>query len=38
MGGNDLVAFLSGLLLGSDTKVRSWFAEFVRVGQKVGYQ
>ncbi|XP_067132285.1 integrator complex subunit 2 isoform X1 [Centruroides vittatus] len=30
----DLVAFISGLLLGSDDKVRSWFAQYVRNCQK----
>uniref|UniRef100_T1IXD4 Uncharacterized protein n=1 Tax=Strigamia maritima TaxID=126957 RepID=T1IXD4_STRMM len=30
----DLVAFISGLLLGSDSNVRAWFAQFVRNGQK----
>ena len=30
-----LVAFLSGLLLGGDTKARNWFSSFVRIGQKV---
>jgi len=32
----DMVAFISGLLLGSDQQVRAWFALFVRNGQKVG--
>ncbi|EEC07439.1 integrator complex subunit, putative, partial [Ixodes scapularis] len=31
----DLVAFVSGLLLGSDDKVRTWFAQYVRSCQKV---
>ncbi|GLH03424.1 Integrator complex subunit 2 [Gryllus bimaculatus] len=30
----DMVAFVSGLLLGSDQQVRNWFAMFVRNGQK----
>nr|CAG4640631.1 EOG090X0154 [Eulimnadia texana] len=30
----DVVPFVSGLLLGSDTAVRSWFSLFVRNGQK----
>ncbi len=30
----DLVAFLSGLLLGADANVRSWISLFVRSGQK----
>ncbi|XP_064619971.1 integrator complex subunit 2-like [Lineus longissimus] len=33
-GVNELVSFISGLLLGSDTNVRNWFAQFVRNGQK----
>lgn len=31
---SDMVAFVSGLLLGSDQQVRSWFAMFIRNGQK----
>ncbi|KAG1673893.1 Integrator complex subunit 2 [Nymphon striatum] len=31
---SDLVAFVSGLLLGSDTQVRSWFSHFIRSSQK----
>lgn len=31
---SDLVAFVSGLLLGSDEKVRNWFATYVRNYQK----
>jgi integrator complex subunit 2 len=31
----DMVAFVSGLLLGNDQQVRNWFALFVRNGQKV---
>ncbi|XP_077533566.1 integrator complex subunit 2 isoform X2 [Haemaphysalis longicornis] len=34
--GGDLVAFVSGLLLGSDDKVRSWLAQYVRSCQKKG--
>ena len=34
-GISDLVAFTSGLLLGNDITVRNWFAQFVRIGQKV---
>ena len=34
---NDLVVFLSGLLLGSDLNVRKWFAHFIKSGQKVLY-
>lgn len=30
----DMVAFVSGLLLGNDQQVRNWFALFVRNGQK----
>lgn len=30
----DMVAFVSGLLLGNDQQVRNWFAMFVRNGQK----
>lgn len=35
LSSSDLVAFLSGLLLGGDTKARNWFSSFVRIGQKV---
>lgn len=35
MSSSDVVAFLSGLLLGGDTKARNWFSSFVRIGQKV---
>ncbi|EGI69900.1 PREDICTED: integrator complex subunit 2 isoform X1 [Acromyrmex echinatior] len=31
---SDVVAFVSGLLLGSDQQVRSWIAMFIRNGQK----
>ncbi|XP_014216742.1 integrator complex subunit 2 [Copidosoma floridanum] len=31
---SDIVAFVSGLLLGSDTQVRAWLAMFIRNGQK----
>ena len=31
----DMVAFISGLLLGNDCNVRAWFAQYVRNGQKV---
>lgn len=34
LSSSDLVAFLSGLLLGGDTKARNWFSSFVRIGQK----
>ncbi|XP_028396376.1 integrator complex subunit 2-like [Dendronephthya gigantea] len=30
----DLVEFVSGLLLGSDIRVRKWFAHFIKNGQK----
>nr|CAG4643017.1 EOG090X0154 [Ilyocryptus agilis] len=33
-GLGDVVPFISGLLLGSDTSVRTWFSLFVRNGQK----
>ena len=35
LSSSDLVAFLSGLLLGGDTKARNCFSSFVRIGQKV---
>lgn len=31
----DIVGFVSGMLLGNDTKVKEWFAQYVKVGQKV---
>lgn len=31
---DELVAFISGILLGNDDKVRSWFASYIRNGQK----
>ncbi|KAK2582438.1 hypothetical protein KPH14_004748 [Odynerus spinipes] len=31
---SDIVAFISGLLLGSDQQVRTWIAMFIRNGQK----
>lgn len=31
----NLTAFLTGLILSSDLKTRNWFAEFVKIGQKV---
>ncbi len=31
---DDLVSFMSGLLLGSDPQIRSWISFFVRNGQK----
>lgn len=33
LSNNDLVTFVSGLLLGNDQQVRSWFSLFIR--QKV---
>ena len=36
-GLSDVVGFVIGLLLGSDQKVRYWFAQFIRNGQKVNY-
>lgn len=33
-GESDLVCFLSGLLLGTDTTHRTWFSTWVRAGQK----
>lgn len=32
---NDIVSFISSLLLGSDQSVRNWFSQFVKAGQKV---
>lgn len=32
---SDLVAFISGLLLGNDANVRIWFAHYIRGAQKV---
>lgn len=31
----DIVPFISGLLLGSDVNIRTWFSLFIRNGQKV---
>ncbi|KAF5306212.1 hypothetical protein FQR65_LT18603 [Abscondita terminalis] len=31
---SDMVAFVSGLLLGNDQGIRNWFALFIRTGQK----
>ncbi|XP_061418175.1 integrator complex subunit 2 isoform X1 [Lethenteron reissneri] len=33
-GPGDLVSFVSGLLLGSDARVRNWFTAFVKAGQQ----
>lgn len=35
-GVSDLVCFVSGLLLGTNAKVRTWFGTFIRNGQQVG--
>ena len=32
---DDVVSFISSLLLGSDQTVRNWFAQFVKAAQKV---
>ena len=32
---SDLLAFISGLLLGNDLNVRSWIAQYIKAGQKV---
>ena len=32
---NDLVSFVSGLLLGNNPDVRNWFSLFVKSGQRV---
>lgn len=34
-GVTDLVCFVSGLLLGTNAKVRTWFGTFIRNGQQV---
>ena len=31
----DVVPFISGLLLGGDVNIRTWFSLFIRNGQKV---
>ncbi|XP_060079254.1 integrator complex subunit 2-like [Ylistrum balloti] len=31
---NDMIAFISGLLLGNDIPVRSWFSLYIKAGQK----
>lgn len=33
----DVVPFISGLLLGGDTNIRTWFSLFIRNGQKVSF-
>jgi len=30
----DIVSFITGILLGNDDKVRTWFSQYVRIGQK----
>lgn len=32
---NDLVAFVSGLLLGNNIEVKNWFSQFIKCGQGV---
>lgn len=32
---NEVVAFVSGLLFGNDEEVRKWFAQYVKMSQKV---
>ena len=32
---NDLVAFISGLLLGSQIDVKNWLSQFIKCGQRV---
>ncbi|XP_048582667.1 integrator complex subunit 2 isoform X2 [Nematostella vectensis] len=32
--GSDLVAFLSGIMFGGDLKSRTWFSEFIKIGQR----
>ena len=34
---SDVAAFVSSLLLSSDPNTRSWFAQFIRMGQKVSF-
>lgn len=34
-GLSDVVPFISGLLLGSDSNIRTWFSLYIRNGQKV---
>lgn len=33
-----LVSYVSGLLLGTNSKVRTWFSMFIRNGQQVSWQ
>ena len=32
---NDIVAFVSGLLLGNNIEVKNWFSQFIKCGQRV---
>ena len=32
---NDLVGFISGLLLGNNSDVKNWFSQFIKCGQRV---
>ena len=34
---DDLVAFVSSLLLGNDQAIRMWFSQFVKAGQKASF-
>ena len=34
-GGDDVISFISSLLLGSDPSIRNWFSQFVKATQKV---
>ncbi|XP_072034600.1 integrator complex subunit 2-like [Amphiura filiformis] len=34
---SDVIGFVSGLLLGSNSQVRNWFSQFIRSGQKHKY-
>ncbi|EDO44556.1 predicted protein, partial [Nematostella vectensis] len=36
--GSDLVAFLSGIMFGGDLKSRTWFSEFIKIGQRVCHE
>lgn len=36
--GGDIVAFVSGLLLGNDQSVRNWFSIFTRIRPKVCFE
>ena len=30
----NIIAFVSGILLGNDDKIRNWFSQYIRIGQK----